>query len=159
MGHNHEHRVEQRCSFVLVTEPWHIVWSSPPWELGRLAQILLLYRNRDSEKRSYSLSSLQSLSRVRLFATPWTAACQASLSTTNSQTLLKLMSIGSVMPSNHLTLSYLSPPVFNLSQNQDLFKWVRSSYQVAKILEFQLQHQSFQTKPTLVYLVRAYLCI
>ena len=37
-----------------------------------------------------------------------------------------------------------SPPIFNLSQNQGLFKWVSSSHQVAKILEFQLQHQSFQ---------------
>ena len=46
--------------------------------------------------------SVQSLSRVRLFATPWTAAHQASLSITNSQSLLKLMSIMLVMPSNHL---------------------------------------------------------
>ena len=46
--------------------------------------------------------SVQSLSHVRLFATPWTAARQASLSITNSRGLLKLMSIGSVMPSNHL---------------------------------------------------------
>ena len=41
-------------------------------------------------------------------------------------------------------LSYLSPPVLNLSQHQDLFKWVSSSNQVAKVLEFQLQHQSPQ---------------
>ena len=45
-------------------------------------------------------------SHVRLFANPWTAACQASLSTTNSWSLLKLMSIESVMPSNHLVLCY-----------------------------------------------------
>ena len=51
-----------------------------------------------------NLSSVQSLSRVRLFATPWTAARQASLSITNSQSLRKLMSIASVMPSNHLIL-------------------------------------------------------
>ena len=49
-------------------------------------------------------SSVQSLSHVRLFATPWTAARQASLSITNSQSLLKLMSIKLVMPSNHLIL-------------------------------------------------------
>ena len=48
--------------------------------------------------------SIQSLSCVRLFATPWTAVYQASLSITNSQSLLKLMSIESVMPSNHLIL-------------------------------------------------------
>ena len=49
-------------------------------------------------------SSVQSLSRVRLFATPWIAACQASQSITNSWSLLKLMSIKLVMPSNHLIL-------------------------------------------------------
>ena len=55
----------------------------------------------------YSLtqfSSVQSLSRVQLFATPWTAACQASLSITNCQSLPKPMSIELVMPSNHLIL-------------------------------------------------------
>jgi len=60
-------------------------------------------------------SSVQSLSRVRLFATPWTAACQASLSTTNSRSPPKLMSIESVMPSNHLILYrplLLLPSVF-----------------------------------------------
>ena len=60
-------------------------------------------------------SSIQSLSRVRLFATPWTAARQASLSITNSRSLLKLMSIDSVMPSNHLILCrplLLPPSIF-----------------------------------------------
>ena len=52
----------------------------------------------------HQLSSVQSLSRVRLFATPWTAALQASLSITNSWSLLKLMSIESAIPSNHLIL-------------------------------------------------------
>ena len=52
-------------------------------------------------------SSVQLLSRVRLFATPWTAACQASLSITNSRSLPKLMSIESVMPFNHLILCCL----------------------------------------------------
>ena len=55
---------------------------------------------------SSQFSSVQSLSRVRLFATPWTAAHQASLSITNSWSLPKLMSIGSVMPSNHLILCH-----------------------------------------------------
>ena len=59
-----------------------------------------------------STSSVQSLGRVRLFATPWTAARQASLSITNSRSSLKLMSIESVMPSNHLILwrPLLLPP-------------------------------------------------
>ena len=62
-----------------------------------------------------SVSSVQSLIHVRIFATPWTAACQASLSITNSWSLLKLMSIQSVMPSNHLILCgplLLLPSIF-----------------------------------------------
>ena len=54
----------------------------------------------------YHFSSVQSLSRVRLSATPWIAAHQASLSITNSLSLLKLMSVKSVMPCNHLTLCH-----------------------------------------------------
>ena len=64
---------------------------------------------------TYQFSPVQSLSRVRLFATPWTAARQASLSITNSQSSLKLMSIESVMPSNHLILCcplLLPPSIF-----------------------------------------------
>ena len=52
------------------------------------------------------LSSVQSLSHIRFFAAPWTAACQASLWVTNSQSLLKLMSIELMMPSNHLILCW-----------------------------------------------------
>ena len=66
-----------------------------------------LYRN--------SISSVQSLSRVQLFETPWAAARQASLSITNSRSLLKFMSIESVMPSNHLILCcplLLPPSIF-----------------------------------------------
>ena len=61
------------------------------------------------------ISSVQLLSHVQLFSTPWTAAYQASLSITTSQSLLKLMSIESVMPSNHLILCHpllLLPSVF-----------------------------------------------
>ena len=63
-----------------------------------LNELLLFY------KPWHSVSSVQWLSHFRLFATPWTAACQASLSITNSWSLLKLMSIELVMPSNHLIL-------------------------------------------------------
>ena len=56
---------------------------------------------------SVQFSSAWSLSRVQLFATPWTSTCQASLSITKSQGLLKLRSIESVMPSNHLILCRL----------------------------------------------------
>ena len=89
-------------------------------------------------------SSVQSLSCVQLFATPWTAAHQASLSITNSQNLLKLMSIESVMPSNYLILCrpLLLPP--SIFPSIRVFLRVSSLHHVAKELEFQLQHQSFQ---------------
>ena len=64
---------------------------------------------------SVQFSSVQSLRRVQLFETPWPATCQASLSITNSQSLLKLMSIESVMPSNYLILCcplLLLPSIF-----------------------------------------------
>ena len=79
-----------------------------------------------------------------LYSAPWTAAHQTPLSFTVSQSLLKLMSIKSVMPSNHLILCRSPSPAFNLSQHQGLFQWVGPLHQVAKILEIQLQHQSFQ---------------
>ena len=81
----------------------------------------------------YLGSSVQSLSRVWLFVTPWTAAHQASLSITNSQSPTKPMSIESVMPSNHLILCHpllLLPSIFP-TQHQGLFQWVSSSHQVA----------------------------
>ena len=87
-------------------------------------------------------SQFSSVSHVQLFATPWTIACQVSLSIMNSLSLLKLMSIQRYHPT--ISSSITSPPAFNLSQNQGLFQWITSSYQVAKVLELQLQHQSFQ---------------
>ena len=84
-------------------------------------------------------SSVQSLSHVQLFVTPWIAARQAS------QSSPKPMSIESVMPSH--PVSAPSPPAPNPSQHQGLFQWVNSSHEVAKVLEFQLQHQSFQWTP------------
>ena len=87
---------------------------------------------------------VQTLSHVHLFVTPLTAAHQLSLSITIFLSLLKLMSIESMMPSIHLILSSPSPLALDLSQHQGLFQWVNSLHQVAKVLEFQLQHQSFQ---------------
>ena len=88
----------------------------------------------------YQLSSVQLLSCVRLFVTLWTAAHQVSLSINKSRSLLKLTSIESGMPSNHLILCY---PLLLLPS---IFPSVRifSSESAAKVLEFQLQHQSFQ---------------
>ena len=83
------------------------------WPLPTAPRPSHLSRSASREPQIQGSSSVQSLSRVPLFPTPWTAAHQASLSFTNSQSLLKLMSIKSVMPSNHLTLCH--PFLFPLS--------------------------------------------
>ena len=79
--------------------------------------------HKESISRTIQFSSVQSHSRVQLFAIPCTAACQASLSITNSRSSLKLMSIpvGDAIQLSHPLLSP-SPPTFNLSQHQGLFK-------------------------------------
>ena len=87
---------------------------------------------------------VQWLSQVRLFATPWTSAHQASLSFTISQSLLKLMSIELVMPSNHSSSAVpLSSCLLSFPASGS-FQRVSSLHQVAKVLELQLHHQSFQ---------------
>ena len=91
--------------------------------------------------------SVQSLSRVWLFATPWITAGQASLSITNSWSSLKLTFIQSVIPSSHLNICcplLLLPP---FPPSISLFQWVNSSHEVTKLLEFQLYHQSFHRTP------------
>ena len=73
------------------------------------------YHNIADYIPQYKISSVQLLSQIQLFATPWTEACQAFLSITNSQNLLKLMSTEPVMPSNHLILYhpfFLPPSIF-----------------------------------------------
>ena len=93
-----------------------------------LSKYLRIYRKRKKKKK---ISSVQSFSRVWLFVTPWTAAHQASLSITNSQSLPKLICIESVMSSNHLILCcplLLLPSIFPsirvFSNNSVLqFRW------------------------------------
>ena len=93
----------------------------------------------------FPISSVQSLSCVWLFTTPWTAALQASLSITSSWSLLKLISTESVMLSNHLLLCLcllLPPSIFpsiRVFSNESVLH-----IKVDKVLELQLQHQSFQ---------------
>ena len=83
------------------------------------------HRPRDAQQKLQGykcpISSGPPLGLAPCFATPWTAARQASLPITNSQNLLKLMSIESVMPSNHHPLSPPLPSAFNLAQHQGLF--------------------------------------
>ena len=105
-----------------------------------------------------SLSSVQSLSRVQLFVTPWIAARQASLSITNSRSLLKLMSIESVMPSSHLILCHpfsscpQSLPASGSSLMSQLFTWGGQSIGVsaaAWVLPMNTQDWSLGWCPTL----------
>ena len=90
------------------------------------------------------LSSVQSFSRVRLFATPWTAAYQASLSITNSQSLLKPMSIESVMPSNHLILCRPLLLLLSIFLSIRVFSNELVLASGGQSIGFQLQHLSFQ---------------
>ena len=83
------------------------------------AQILVREKTLCRLYSNVDISSVQLLRHVRLFSTPWTAACQTSLSITNSQSLLKLLSMESVMPSNHLILCHpllLPPSIFPSSR-------------------------------------------
>ena len=97
-------------------------------------------------KSNNHLCSVQSLSRVQLFVTPWTAARQASLFITNSQNLLKLMSIELVMPSNHLILCCpLLPPAIFLSIG------VFSSESVLRIRWPKYWSFSFSIRPSIEY--------
>ena len=94
---------------------------------------------------THQFSSVHSVAQsCPTLCAPWTAACQASLSITNTQSLPKLMSIVLPMPSNHLILC--RPLLLQNSnfQHQQLFKWVSSLNQVPTVLDFQLHHHSFQ---------------
>ena len=92
-------------------------------------------------------SSVQSLSCVWLFANPWIAGCQASLSITSPRSSLTHVHwvCDAIQPSH--PWSSPSPPALNPSQHQSLFQWVNSSHEVAKVPELQLQHHSFQRNP------------
>ena len=95
------HKTKQTC---LAKKPFNM----PPDHKTRWHETHVL-------PRGTQFSSVQSLSRVRHFETPWTAACQDSLSITNSRSLLRLMSIELVMPSSHLILCHpllLLPSIF-----------------------------------------------
>ena len=94
---------------------------------------------------SVHFSSVQSLSCVRLFVTP-TDYSMPGFPVHHQLpefTQTHVHRVGDAIQPSH-PLSSSSPPAFNLSQHQGLFQWVSSSHQVAKVLEFRLQHQSFQ---------------
>ena len=111
------------CSFIILLALWQELYIHYP--------ILI------SQQPCNIFSSVQfSRSVIWIFATPWTAASQASLSITNSWSLLKLMSIESVMPSNHLILGHPLHLQASIFPNISLYKWRGSSHQEAKVLVF-----------------------
>ena len=106
------------CTPIFITALFTIAWKwTWTWKQPKCPS------TKEWIKKMYIYIYPVQFSRSVMFdsATPQTAARQASLSITNSRSLLKLMSIKSVMPSNHL-ISSPSPPAFHLSQHQDLFK-------------------------------------
>ena len=99
---------------------WRIPWTEEPGGLQSMGvqRVEHDWSDLTCMHPFLQFNSVQSLSCVRLFATPWTAACQAFLSITNSWSLLKLMSIDLVMPSNHLIFCrplLLPPSIFSTS--------------------------------------------
>jgi len=111
-------------------------WEHWMWEVELWLRKDICLNSQNLQACNLQFSSVQSLNRVRLFATPWIAARQASLSITNSRSSLRLMFIESVMPSSHLILCrplLLLPPI---PPSISLFQWVNSSHEVAKVLEF-----------------------
>ena len=125
-------KISYKCAFSWITkilsyQQCFWVPSLDPWEKGMIhLYILFLF------------------SHVQLCVTPWTAACQASLSLTISCSLPKFMFIASVKPSNRLILCcpLLLTSVF--PSISVFFQWISSFHQMTKILKFQLHHQSFQ---------------
>ena len=127
---------------------WYLIWVLKEVSQGKLGRREKgIWGRRNNVKTTHVLVStlwlfvgvVQSLSHVQLFATPWTATWQASLFFTISQSLLKLMSIESVVLSNHLIFCsplFLLPSIF---PNIRVFHRVSCSHQVAKVLELQLQ--------------------
>ena len=97
-----------------LAQPWGIAGLAPLVSFSGIHSLMALGKSTADPASQVQFSSVQSLSHVGLFVTPWTAARQASLSVTNSWSSLKLMSIKSVMPSSHLILCcplLLLPPI------------------------------------------------
>ena len=106
-------RLKRPCEDIIARRQRH--QNNHELEVRKGSAVPLILKQARKKNHIWPFSSVQSLSRVRLFATPWTAARQASLSITNSRSLLRPRSIESVMPSNHLILCHpllLPPSIF-----------------------------------------------
>ena len=104
--------------------------------------LCLRHLTKENKLPGLQFSSVQSLSHVQLFTTPWTTVCQASLPIANSQSLLIFMSVESVMPSSHLILCcplLLLPPIPPASESfpvSQLFTWCGQSTRVSALASF-----------------------
>ena len=115
------------------------------WELEMWIRYRLWSETVKTHGKQYRSVQFSSVAQpCPIFAIPWITACQASRSITNSWGLLKLMAIESVRPSSHLILCrplLLLPPV---PSSIRVFQWVNPLHEVAKVLQFQPEHQPFQ---------------
>ena len=125
---------------------WWLQWKIKRHVLHEIKRHLLLgskiMTNLESILKSRDITLPTKVHLVKAMVFP---VAKSGLSITNSQSPPKPMSIESVMPSNHLIRC--RPLLLNLSQHHGLFKWVSSSHQVAKVLEFHPQNQTFQWTP------------
>ena len=130
---------------------WRVPWTEQPSGLHTVHGVTKSWTQlsdwaHTAYVNSVQFSSVQSLSHVRLFATPWIAAYQASLSITNSRSSLKLMSIESVIPAISSSVVPFSSCLQSLPASES-FPVSQLFAEVAKVLEFQLQHHSLQRNP------------
>ena len=123
----------------------YLIFLSPS-HLLHMAMLIWKQRLLPINLFNFAVAIVQSLSLDQLFVTPWITAHQAPQSSIICWSLLKSMSIESVMLSNHVILCHPSPPAFSLSQHQGLFQWVSSSHQLAKYWSF-----SFSISPSNEY--------
>ena len=118
------------------------------WDMGNFSEDGSLHLISGPGFLKYQFSSVQLLSPVWLFATLWFAGSQGL--PVHHQlpefTQTHVHWVGDAIQPSH-PLSSPSPPAPNSSQHQDLFQWVNSSHEAAKVLKFQLQHQSLQWTP------------
>ena len=119
----------------------NLIWF---FDFGLFQSVFAIFNQKEKKVLRASVAVVHLLSHVRLFVTPWTAANQASLSFTISQNLLKLMSIESMMPSNYLILCHALLLLLSILPSISLFQRVSCLHHVVKVLELQLQIQSFQ---------------
>ena len=121
---------------------YNLFWVNWEWPLSHLT--FAQWWSARFHQRSCLFSSVQALSRVRLCnPTDWSMPGLHVHHQFQELTQTHVHWVSDAIQSSHPLLSP-SPPALNLSQHQGLFQWVSSSHQVAKVLEFQLQHQSFQ---------------